>query len=742
MKKLIVFICCCFSFHLFGQNVSGTIKDSETSENLIGANILIIENTDSTYTSADINGYFEFSAKTFPLQLSISYLGYSTAEFILDEASSDLIFKLKVDESNISVNPVIVGHPFNSNDVTFNRKEFQLLPGAYEDPSRLLLKAPGFATSNDQANYILYKGFPSSYVNWNINGAAVVNPNHTSNAGSLSDVSSANAGGVNMISGQVIGKYDFQSAPYGLPNNNTLAGSSNIELTDFNNNYLNLSLVGLEAGYGYSGKSVPNFQLNYRYSFVGILTGPLGLDFGGEKINYQDLFAKIDFIKKEDEKLSAFLVLGNSANIHEAVSERDKTSTFKDISDIRFDSNILLSGLNYSKNYKSFNLLSSLNYSQKKDQRFAITRDPDVSSKDNLEQQLLSSIIEINKRWSSSNLGFGLSFNYFNDSRIRKVFNFNENNLRYQNLNVFPFVQYQKESIYYYLEVGTGLSFNNVSNKVLFEPNFKIKRKFLADYRIGLSYRRNSQILSSINFTYDILPKETLGDHLELGLELNKTKLDVFINGFYHHLSKLLVEENSNYSQFTGLDNPFIQNYNYNGKARSYGLSSGLSIRDFLLKNLYLNANTTVFQAEYSTSNDEWLRNTFDFNQSSNLLLSYTLNLTRDRDFVVSISGHQRGGLREFEIEPALSSYSNQVNYDFNSIPKKSLKAYSRIDFRMVYNIRNGSNRRFAQNVSLDIQNLGNRENDAFTNIDFYNGDLFIQKQLGMIPVLAYRIEF
>lgn len=739
---ILVCIVVCFSFAGHGQQLLGMVIDNETRDPLIGANILMASAGDSIYTISNKEGMFSFETERANVELKISYLGFETVKMDANITSELLVIRMNVDESNISISPIIIANPFSTNDVKFNRKEFQILPGAYEDPSRLLLKAPGFSTSNDQANYILYKGFPSNYVNWNINGSTIVNPNHLSNAGSLTDVSNATAGGVNMMSGQVIGTYDFQSAPYDLPFNNTMAGSSDVEFSNYNNSYINLSLVGLEAGYGYDGKKLPKLQLNYRYSFVGILTNVLGLDFGGEKIAYQDFFARTTLIDKENESLSAFAILGSSSNIHNPVEERDESSSFKDISDIKFNSSIFLSGLRYERKLSSYGLKANVNYSRKSDVRSAMSSLPDFTSRDDINQQLVSSIVQVDKILEGSALRFGVKLNLFLDARNNQVLRFPENALEFQNFNLMPFMNWQKEREHYFVDIGTGLTYNSLSKNLNLEPNIKLVGKIDREYSVEFAYRRNSQLLSSVNFNYAITPRESVGDHFESSIKMNKQKFGAFVTGFYHSMGKLLVEKNSNYSQFTGLDHPFIQDYSFDGKARSYGVSLGFSTNDILIKNLDFSANYTTFEAKYSNFDNEWFDNTFSFDHSFNILIGYAINFNKDKEIIISLSTHNRGGLREFDIELARSFYSYEVVYDYNSSPQHTLNPYSRIDFRLLYNIRKGKYRKMAQSLSLDIQNLASKENDAFSSVDFYTGESTVLRQLGMVPVLAYRIEF
>ena len=44
--------------------------------------------------------------------------------------------------------------------------------------------------------------------------------------------------------------------------------------------------------------------------------------------------------------------------------------------------------------------------------------------------------------------------------------------------------------------------------------------------------------------------------------------------------------------------------------------------------------------------------------------------------------------------------------------------------------------------LALDIQNLTNAENAAFSYYDVQKGELVVKNQLGLIPILSYRVTF
>ena len=188
--------------------------------------------------------------------------------------------------------------------------------------------------SNDQNNAIIYDGLPSHYSTWSLYGAQIANPNHLSNAGTVNDKISRSAGGVNIFSGQVIGGLDYHTGIDGPANG--IGGVADMSLRSPYQNSItaNLSLIGLEAGIDRvfdEGNS--SLLANYRYSTVGLL-GQMGVDFGGDKITYQDVLAEYK-TKWRDQEIIVTCAYGKSSNNFERqLLQSDSSATFKEIQDI------------------------------------------------------------------------------------------------------------------------------------------------------------------------------------------------------------------------------------------------------------------------------------------------------------------------------------------------------------------------------------------------------------------------
>ena len=98
-----------------------------------------------------------------------------------------------------------------------------------------------------------------------------------------------------------------------------------------------------------------------------------------------------------------------------------------------------------------------------------------------------------------------------------------------------------------------------------------------------------------------------------------------------------------------------------------------------------------------------------------------------------------RGGYWE---KPINTSNSFLVDYtifaEFEGFVNQQ-SAYHRLDIR-VY-LKNNK-KRFTSLFSLDIQNVLNRENEAYSFFDPLIKEIVQEKQLGLIPNLSYRITF
>ena len=106
--------------------------------------------------------------------------GYSTehVEHFLEKASFDL--------PGITV--VASRQEATSFIRTITPDDMLQVAGNFEDPVRIAHSQPGIVLLNDQANHLSARGQAPIFNSWYLEGLQIVNPSHTSNAGTLSDL--------------------------------------------------------------------------------------------------------------------------------------------------------------------------------------------------------------------------------------------------------------------------------------------------------------------------------------------------------------------------------------------------------------------------------------------------------------------------------------------------------------------------------------------------------------------------
>ncbi|MDZ7650005.1 MAG: carboxypeptidase-like regulatory domain-containing protein [Cytophagales bacterium] len=314
------------------QSVTGKVKDISTFTELVGASISIFAGSELiTGASTDSEGQFKLILPSGRYRLVVSFTGYvSTENELLVIAGKMQALEILLQESPTLLAEVVVSpESISEPGVTSLSIEKTLrAPANFFDPVRMLTSYPGVVTANDQANSIIVKGYSPNGILWRLQGLDIINPNHTANAGTLSDKPTANGGGVSVLSAQILDRTDFYSGNLPARYGNALAGVMNMSLRSGSTEKMQYtaqaSLIGIDlAAEGpFSKKSESSFLVNYRYSTVGLLS-QVGVDFGDEAIGFQDLSFHLNFPGKRSANLSVFGFGGLSKNEFDAKPESE-----------------------------------------------------------------------------------------------------------------------------------------------------------------------------------------------------------------------------------------------------------------------------------------------------------------------------------------------------------------------------------------------------------------------------------
>jgi outer membrane receptor protein involved in Fe transport len=96
------------------------------------------------------------------------------------------------------------------------------------------------------------------------------------------------------------------------------------------------------------------------------------------------------------------------------------------------------------------------------------------------------------------------------------------------------------------------------------------------------------------------------------------------------------------------------------------------------------------------------------------------------------------GGLRELPVQVAASEAARYTRFDFSAGYTERLPDFFRTDFRIYIK---KSRKKYSSTLALDIQNLTNQENVAYTYYDILQNEVLQRYQLSLIPILTYRVE-
>ena len=345
------------------QTIRGGVFDSYTHNPLDGASVALIDTEFGT--TSDVNGIYRLeNVPVGRYSLQISFVGYETLIIseILVESGKEMVLEISLKESSSSLKEVVVkGTAPNSRDKVMPSAEILTieetlrLPATFYDPARLAFSYAGVTTNNDQANHMIIRGNSPNNMSWRLEGVEIVNPNHTSNAGTPIDRPSQNGGGVNMLSAQILGNSTFMRGAFPANYGNALSGIMDMNLRKGNNEKHEftgqIGVIGIDFAVEgpFSKNKKASYLVNYRYSTLGLLS-EAGVDLSDEKINYQDLAFTTFFPLKKGGEIKLFGLFGGSSNVFEAKID-SLVEVEKDFKNIDYSSNVSLIGGTYSQSF-------------------------------------------------------------------------------------------------------------------------------------------------------------------------------------------------------------------------------------------------------------------------------------------------------------------------------------------------------------------------------------------------------
>lgn len=758
------------------STLRGNVRDFDTQKSLPGATVELVNSKKGTLANAE--GDFRFDQlPTGRYLLRVSYLGYETVEVpeLLLESGKEKVVEVRLTQAGRQLDAAIVrsARPIAFNSIqTITPEQTLRYAATYLDPARVATSFPGVATASDQANGLVIRGNSPNGMQWRLEGVEIVNPNHTSNAGTFSDRATQTGGGVNILSTQLLSDSYFLNGAFPAEYGNALSGVLDMRLRKGNDEKTEFTaqagLIGFDvAAEGpLSKNSKASYLVNYRYSFTGLL-GALGVNFGGETISYQDLSFNISLPTKKAGDFTIYGMGGMSSNTFKASLDTSEWVFQKDGYDIDFKSKMGALGVTHAlalgakTGLKTVLVASGLENSRTGYiHSMSTPADRYLSEQDANTKTRLSFTTSLSHRFKAGNLlKAGVFLTYQADS-VKSITRNQISEGKIEGLIVQPYLSWQWQlAPRLTADLGLHYLYYSYNTTQSLEPRAALRFQANPQTSLSLSYGLHSQLqqpavyLSVIEAVRgkDEQPNRRLeptrAHHVVAGYQRNfGPSGTIKVEGYWQNLFHVPVATGDptlsarpipTFSALNLVEGFVDQPLENAGTGRNYGVE--VSYTKYLTQDFYLLVSGSLYNSTYVAG--DGVRRSTRYNGN------HTFSLTAGREFKNqknSIWGINTrilwmGGFRDTPINVEASREQGTTVYALKEAFTLKMKNYFRPDLRIYWK---KNHPKYSRTLALDIQNVSGTQNEAYSYYDILQRQLVKQYQLGLIPILSYRWEF
>jgi hypothetical protein len=760
----------------YTQQLRGTVVDIILQKPLPGATVTI--STLQISVTTDEEGVFRF--KDLPIgsyPLSITYAGFKevSLENIAVSSGKESVLTIAMEALVKTEDEIVVkagnkrNKPINDMSVVsaraFTVEETQRYAAAVNDPLRMAAAFPGVLAANDGANSIIIRGNSPTGLLWKMEGMDIPNPNHFSNAGN-------SGGGISILSAQLLANSDFVTAAFAAEYGNALSGVFDLKLRRGNNEKreytFQAGVLGLDAAIEgpFSKKYKGSYLVDYRYSTLSVLNAIGVLPSDGAVTNFQDISYNFYLPTKKLGTFTVFGFGGLSSDNRKVDKDSSKWEEKSDRYPYKFLANTAMTGVtNTLLLGNKINLKTSAGFSYTKNGYDEDYMEDDYKVSKNytdnyiVKKWLINSTMNyrFNNRLQlrAGVIGNFIDFNYYQLSAehegepLEERINTKGNTATQQG---FAQLQYKPSNE---ITINGGLHYLHLSlnNTSAIEPRISARWNMSSKTGLSIGYGLHSQL--QIWGVYFARIQNPDGSFSMPNKNLGFTKSHHYVLSLSHRLAKNLLlktelyyqqmfnvpvstKDSSTFSTLNIIDGYVLEPMVNKGKGKNYGVE--VSLERYLYNNFYMMVSNSFYQSKY-TALDGIERNTrFNGNFTMTLIGGKDfVSANKRRTFGVNIKTIYAGGLRTTPVDLSQSQSKGYTVYDDYSAYSLRNPNYFRADLRVSMK---WNKRRFTNTLSLDIQNITNRQN---VYNEFFNDEsnkIEYNYQTGLIPVLNYRVEF
>ena len=751
------------------QSIRGRVIDKDTQIPLPGANLVIAGSDPQIGTTTNENGEFNFGRLPVgKYNITVFYVGYEmiTVRNVLLKSGKQTILTIALTEAVQNLNEIVITDQLNKSEAVnkmatvsvmkFNVAAMDHYAGTINDAARVVSSFAGVAMNPSGANDIIIRGNSPRGMGWRLEGLDIPNPNHYAEEGS-------SGGGLSILNAAVLANSDFFTGAFPAQYGNAYSGVFDMRLRNGNNQKREYSVqagfVGLDATFEgpFSKKKPVSYLVNYRFSSLAMIR-TLGINLVGDAIPYfQDLTFKINAPTKHLGNFS-FFGIGGISKIHE--KENTFTNDYEtDMGVIGVKNLYFFNKSTYLQTIVAYTASRNLWDYQQPDSADVFT----TRAKDDLVYQTPKISLLFNKKFSATNLlnvGFVSSFTSYNLLSYR--FDYVEEELLPElDQNGFTTLleayinwkhRFNKDVT---LITGLHSMYLLLNGNYSLEPRLGLKWQFTPSQslNIGIGLHSKMEPLSTY-YAQQImpdnlpwLPNEDLdflkAAHFVIGYEnmLNEN-LFLKVELYYQYLFRVPVE-NSDTSSFS------VLNYNFGytnrslvneGTGRNIGLE--ITLEKYFSRNYYYMVTLSLFDSRYKAG-DGIMRNTrYSNNHILNLMGGKDFHLgkgLKKRVLGINLKGTWAGGQRTTPVDVQQSEKEGYTVRNEKNAFSEQWPDFLRFDFK-VYLSRN--RKRATHTIEIDVQNITNQLNVIGDYYDTETGKVETITQMGIVPILNYRVEF
>lgn len=742
--------------------VNGLVRDVVTRKPIEGAAITFTSADETANAVSGSDGRFEAELSPGRYLVKVNILSYEVSVLeLLAVAGKTTSLVFDMHERTVQLEEVVVESRAVTSradaSVVLPIEKVLRMPANFFDPVRMLTSYPGVVTANDQANNIIVKGNSPNGLLWKLNGMDILNPNHLANAGTISDRPVATGGGVNILSAQMLDNTSFYSGDIPSRYGNAVSGVLDMTVREGNQRdhefTAQASLIGLDmAAEGPMGKR-SSFLANYRYSTVGLLS-KMGLNFGGEEITFQDFSFHLKTAAGDKGSLSFFGFGGLSSNWHPAVPRAD-WEIAKDKYDIDYKSGTAAAGIRYDVPLgEGYTLSLGSTWSGNTQERYSLAPEM-IADAGNAwlltSSNLLSSMALLRGKLSREVvMEAGATVNHYDLDLEDRGFSagnwFSQNStpLHTSNTLLQPHLELTWNHQRLKLQASGHGIYSTLTEQGAVDVRGKIQYRTGQESFLGLSAGEvRQQLQTGVNFINNPGLRFFTKQYVELDYRFSLAQWSFQPAVYYQHYKDVPLGLSGYSSVLNTLGEYNPDELRNGGTGENKGVT--LQAERRFTSGFYILTGASFYDSRFSNIGFENMSTRF--NGRYNAMITAGREKGRSKGSGRSAFGvHGRfvamGGLKDMTIDQLNSAISGLTVYGsaYTTDPfSVTMKDYFRFDLRLSWR---KDKQGYTRTVGVDIQNLTGMQNEAYYYYDHVARAVKTQYQVGIIPVLVYRVDF